>query len=60
MGVSVHIIYGIKAVAIIGCLCNATVVKLQKASVHYSIFSIFFTFNFCFPTSGFVLLQRVH
>jgi hypothetical protein len=42
----IKIIYDIKSVANIGCLCNATFAKLQKASVHDSIFSIFFTLNF--------------
>jgi hypothetical protein len=31
----IKIIYDIKSVANIGCLCNATFAKLQKASVHY-------------------------
>jgi hypothetical protein len=44
----IKIIYDIKSVANIGCLCNATFAKLQKESVHDSIFSIFFTFKFLF------------
>jgi hypothetical protein len=44
----IKIIYDIKSVANIGCLCNATFAKLQKASVHDFIFSIFFTFKFLF------------
>jgi hypothetical protein len=32
----IKIIYDIKSVANIGCLCNATFAKLQKASVHDS------------------------
>jgi hypothetical protein len=41
----IKIIYDIKSVANIGCLCDATFAKLQKASVHDSIFSIFLTFK---------------
>jgi hypothetical protein len=41
----IKIIYDIKSVANIGCLCNAIFAKLQKASVQDSIFSMFLTYE---------------